>query len=497
MNANNSVRFYIEDICLGIILLMEKRCDSHKDCEVSHVCLNCKQFLCIYCTLEHSSLHQTATLADLATKIIQQFNYKPTNGIQADNKAMKEQLKKKTIGYWSKVKQIICNNIDDLTTYSLTFIEGLSMKERNINLSDQTIKRFINLFNNKKYYYIYKNENNLKILSDWFNEHQKSKDKLNFLLNNFPLPDLGLLKNSLLKLMQDFYTSINAMQSSNYGVYLEDNSLNFIYMPSYVDSIQFNKPIHNPGVVQVDNTVYLIGGNNGRWNSPHVNTTYSVTLNFSPGRAVVLSKASMASARAWHGALALKDLWIYAIGGYNNKEEALNQCEKYMIKNDKWIRIPALNKPRWGMSLTLFNDRLIYAFFGVDSRSLSYSIEVMDCLDEERGWKIRDFEGNTHYRRHSHVSFQLSNTEIYIFGGNTGANPASKCLIYNLEHKKISIACECECYLHLAYYRLKPKINGYEVYKTDKEKKIAIYDRLKRYWILTELYNLGIMKEEK
>eukprot|EP00826_Nyctotherus_ovalis_P016930 TRINITY_DN14939_c0_g1_i8.p1 TRINITY_DN14939_c0_g1~~TRINITY_DN14939_c0_g1_i8.p1 ORF type:complete len:201 (+),score=20.18 TRINITY_DN14939_c0_g1_i8:113-715(+) len=176
----------------------------------------------------------------------------------------------------------------------------------------------------------------------------------------------------------------------------------------------------------------------GKWSSEHLNTTYCISLKEKQEKYSLVAKSPMLRARAWHGTSTLLDLYIYAVGGYNTSEATLCYCERYSVAGDRWQAIPSLIKGRWGLSVTLFNARVLYCFFGMKERRPLTDIEAFDCLDEEQGWRqVYSSQDRPKLTRRCHATMQVSNTAVLIFGGDPGGTSADQSLCYDTEKRSV------------------------------------------------------------
>ncbi len=482
---------------------MATYCSKHPEFELSHICTDCNIFLCINCTLEHSNKHKVTALVELATEVIHQFcrEHDENAKIATDINMLQSLIKKRISDYWDDLKRKICSNIDDFKADSLKFIEGvMGKKERQMKANPQTKDSFVRLFKDKKYFDIYKNKGKMQIKSRWADTQKRKKELLATIYQSLPSNNFNLEFHNayLLQLEQNLYSAVDSICNANYGIFIDDRAIHLLYAPSYVKTVPLADSVMNSEVVQAKNCVYLVGGNCGKWDSKHLNTTFAFYLagGVSSSGSSLVPKASMMHARAWHGLVTLQDQYVYAIGGYNDSASTLNSCERYIIEKDKWIKVPSLKKRRWGLSATLFNNQTIYAFFGVDGKTLSMDIEALDCMNEDSGW-ILAYNPDKHspYFRRCHASFQSSNTEILIFGGDTGQQLASKCLGYCVPKRTINYtANDCACRPHPTYFHSPDRMRSSTIYKLAFGNQAAVYDMVRKYWILLELCPLDVKR---
>ena len=478
---------------------MATYCKKHGEFELSHICTDCKQYLCIYCTIEHSSKHKINALMELATEVIQQFcrEYDENTKIATDINLLHTLIKQRISDYWEDLKFRLCSNIEDFKSDSLKFIEGvIGEKEKQLYMNPKAKDGVLQMFKEKKFYEIYNDKSKLQYTSHRIAEQKRKKELLATLYNSLPSSNFNLEFHNayLLQLEQNLYSAVDLISNSNYGSYIEENAINLVYVPSYIKTIPLNQTVQNPAIAQAKNSVYLVGGNLGKWNSDHLSTNYLFPL--VGGLSSLIPKASMNTCRAWHGIIAFNNQYLYVVGGYNNTDGTLNSCEKYSIEKDKWLKVSPLRKKRWGLSVTLYNNRFIYAFFGVDGRALSTYVESFDCLDEESEWNLLSISDKTSsYARRCHASFQSSNTEILIFGGDSGQQLVAKCLGYNVRKGEMKFAAnDCACRPHPTYCCCPGRMKSSAVYKLAIGSQAAVYDMIRKFWIMFELCPLVIKK---
>ena len=476
-------------------------CPKHLEFELCHICLECKNILCIQCVIEHSSKHKVVALVELATEVIQRFcrEYEENTKIATEINMLRSHIKQKISDYWDGLKFRICSILDDFKLDSLKFVEGiLGKKEKSISISPIAKDALMELFKKKQYYEIYKRKGTANIVSQWMGEQHKKKELLLTMYNNIPSNsvNLGFIENIFLKLEQNLYSAVDSICNANYGSFFEDNTLNLLYIPSYFKPIPLSQTVLNPAIAQAKNNIYLIGGNIGKWDLGYFNTTYVFSSAGGLSSTALLPRANLNVARAWHGAITVLDFHIYVVGGYNSQTGTLASCERYVIDRDKWVKIPSLLKRRWGLSVTSFNERMIYTFFGVNDKALSTAIEVFDTCGEEMGWTIvYDPDKLSPHLRRCHASFQNSNTEMLIFGGDSGQQLQSKCLLYSTKNCGITYTSnDFACRPHPSYYRCANRTHSNVVYKLACGSQAAAYNGIYKAWIVFELCALKVSK---
>jgi N-acetylneuraminic acid mutarotase len=73
---------------------------------------------------------------------------------------------------------------------------------------------------------------------------------------------------------------------------------------------------------------------------------------------------------------------IFIAGGKINENESTKHCERYIVANDTWKRLPELREPKFSTSLCFFNNGgTLYCFGGLYQNSLS---QLMPTASIER-----------------------------------------------------------------------------------------------------------------
>ena len=95
-------------------------------------------------------------------------------------------------------------------------------------------------------------------------------------------------------------------------------------------------------------------------------------------------KASLNIPRCQLGLCAIKDNWIYCMGGKNSeggKMQCLSSAEKYDIKENKWVEIAPMNEKKMNISACAFNQEIIYIFGGYNY-SLGGALGTIEYFDK-------------------------------------------------------------------------------------------------------------------
>lgn len=129
-----------------------------------------------------------------------------------------------------------------------------------------------------------------------------------------------------------------------------------------------------------------------------------------------IKKADMKFPKSHHKLVAFSKNLIYSIGGKKKGDTFYSVCEIYEIDKDNWKLAPELNEKKCLVSATSFNLSAIYTFGGFNGGGLS-TIEVIQPFSDNK-WTIIQTKKSEDWTARSEVgSFQLSDTEIMVFGG--------------------------------------------------------------------------------
>ncbi len=473
---------------------MSNCCIKHGDFELSHICLDCRQVMCISCVIEHSNRHKIMALVELATDVIQRFcrEYDESSKIATEMNQLRTRIRQRVADYWDALKRRICTTLDDYKMDSLKLVEGILGKRERFHKPSPTVKdQLIALFKKKQYYEIYKRKGSAQIVSQWIEEQARRRELLATMYNNIPSNSVSLsfVENVFLKMEQNLYSAIDSICNANYGAFFEESTMSLLYIPSYSKALPLAQRVLNPALVQAKSNIYLIGGNLGKWDQAHLNTTYVFSSVGGLSSSSLQPKAKLNAARAWHGVAAVQDALIYAVGGFNNVEGTLSSCERYVVAQDRWIVLPSLLYKRWGLSVTTFDERFVYAFLGVDGKVLCAAIEMLDTCDEDRGWaNVYQPDYQHQHMRRCHGSFQASNSEILVFGGDTGVQQQNKCLLYSTYKRRVSYTPnDFACHPHPSYYRCPERTHASAIYKLAVGSQAAAYNMIYKAWIVFEL----------
>jgi len=122
---------------------------------------------------------------------------------------------------------------------------------------------------------------------------------------------------------------------------------------------------------------------------------------------------------------------IFIAGGKTNANEATKQCERYIVANNQWKRLPELREAKFSVSLCFFNNgSTLYCFGGLyqtASNQLMPSQRIERLSKGQNNWQLLDIK--LPVPCFDLGAFQIDQDEVMLFGGfNEG--PVKRVLYY-------------------------------------------------------------------
>ena len=195
-------------------------------------------------------------------------------------------------------------------------------------------------------------------------------------------------------------------------------------MPFLINDVHGYKVVGLPG-----ERVFQIGGSEGANGLAASKQCYELV----DGQKV--AKTPMFTARSNFGCAVYPNFsQIFIAGGAINATEATKQCERYIVKDDQWKRLPELREAKIGVGLCFFNNGgTLYAFSGAfkkeGSVTLTRSIERLS--KGQNNWQLLNVcmpEASMDVG-----AIQIQGTEqILLFGGFTD-NISRNVYLYHTE----------------------------------------------------------------
>jgi len=262
-----------------------------------------------------------------------------------------------------------------------------------------------------------------------------------------------------IKLRQDFLTNLSKKEHTNSTVQVKLAESNLLQQASviyifdqklfgiFVYHIEMKKTAiikgaadfgvaSNHDSVQIKNDLYISGGfdtSKVQFSKAMIKLVFIDLDNIKPEQ-----KQEMLIAKSQHKLVMLNPTTIYCLGGKSKEKKFLNHCEKYDITENKWEKAPPLKEEKLNISATALNEIFIYAFGGFNG-NYSTSIEVLNTQKLTDGWKIVKLEKASGWVGKDEAGcFQISGTELMIFGGINGSEGCTEdVFVFNTEKRTI------------------------------------------------------------
>ena len=134
---------------------------------------------------------------------------------------------------------------------------------------------------------------------------------------------------------------------------------------------------------------------------------------------------------------------IYAIGG-NDAKNFYTNCEYYDVNDDKWEKIANLNVARDSAACCIFNCKYIYVFSGRIKFNPKEITDVCEMYDiEKKNWEIINLNKKNRWVPWDlAMCYQISPTNILIFGGFDRQNRTNATFVFNTSKNTIERAAD-------------------------------------------------------
>lgn len=140
-----------------------------------------------------------------------------------------------------------------------------------------------------------------------------------------------------------------------------------------------NMPILGKAVAMPTGRIFVIGGSH----DIHCKQTTKSTLEVFPGtNQSNIERCNMFTARASFGCAIYPNFTqIFIAGGSISENEATKSCERYIIENNQWKRLPEMREAKTNVSLCFFNNgSTLYAFGGV-KKTGPHQMETLNSIE--------------------------------------------------------------------------------------------------------------------
>ena len=238
---------------------------------------------------------------------------------------------------------------------------------------------------------------------------------------------------------------------------------------------QYKIPL-NFASLSLDNVLYISGGDKD--DGSHLKQTLQLNP---PNYNQLVKKDEMYLEKRQHSLVGIKQKFIYSLGGFNQMVGHLGICEKYDIVNDTWALIPSMKIPKRSISALIFANSIIFTFGGFAETSLQ-TVEKFFINNETVGWMEVNFKGEDWTPRRVAAAAQISDKEIFIFGG---ADKKSKgdAFIFNVE--EATFVKKSNMFKEEHFYQRQCIASGNEVLAIGYE-----FQDIHKYNILTNEWNI-------
>ena len=253
------------------------------------------------------------------------------------------------------------------------FFETNNIEKININTLIQNNKDNIginnssSLFMNHNEIYLVEENSELKnLIEDLCNfvnnlEINLESKYIWFEPNSSNIYQIILDKKNVLKTEQIDYKYITNGASDNENININNNNNKkyFLFNDEFRISNTYGDLIYiSGGVSYINNTKKIL-------NTLH---EYSLT------QKTLKEKQHMKIGRIYHGIILINDI-LYICGGLDQNLTALNSCEKYIIKENKWENISSMKEPISKINLVQIDDKAFASFGGIKNDNVfNYNI---------------------------------------------------------------------------------------------------------------------------
>jgi len=218
-----------------------------------------------------------------------------------------------------------------------------------------------------------------------------------------------------------------------------------------IDKGKFNEVIEVPqycSIVHIKNLIFITGGNN-----PCVNTVSE----FVERTGSLVPKEPMLTPKCYHAIQTISNNVFVTVGGYFST--AIADCEEYSVLENKWSKLPTLNRARDSPGVAFLNYKYLYAIGGYKTAG---EIEMLNIM-EKRAWIIVNMNKKDLSISNGPAAFPVSHNEIMILEGNNtnlaGIFNVEKCTVERTPYAVLIGKYYCKT---VVVIREKVYIVGYE-----------------------------------
>lgn len=191
--------------------------------------------------------------------------------------------------------------------------------------------------------------------------------------------------------------------------------------------------LNNCAIVNTGKKIYISGGETPESMPSNIFLCYDPLAHH-------LTRLDDMPVEKFNHSLILSGDFIYSIGGYDS-----NSCERYDIKQNKWIKLPSLKSGERQRPILNVNGSWLYVFFGYRRGAFLDTIERINLKSSKAKFESVIYL-NPDKENCSFIGAACISSEdgLYLIGGKDDKSIRSNALLYTFEENKIS---KCEIYL--------------------------------------------------
>jgi len=240
---------------------------------------------------------------------------------------------------------------------------------------------------------------------------------------------------------EDIIYYIDYKDNSN-EIYIYDNINNNIFFTN----IQFNKAIHGidsflslSGKANTSKGIFISGGLDAS------NKESNLFFFINPSSKELLRYHNLPSAKYNHSLIYNND-YVYSVGGHLS-----NTCEKYDIKENKWMALPNMIVSDREKPILYIKNSWLYAFFGFGSKGFISTIERINIKSVKSKWENVLYSNPHKLDLNLYGSGIITNeSHIFFIGGRSNEMALNTILLFNFEsstfEKNDSLSLNDNCY---------------------------------------------------
>ena len=189
---------------------------------------------------------------------------------------------------------------------------------------------------------------------------------------------------------------------------------------------------YNHDSLQINTNIFVTGGFDPTQKKfSNITIMLEVINNYSIKN---IQKANMITSKSHHKLVCINENTIYCLGGRNESQHCMSNCEIYNIKMDEWSTGPPMNQAKYSLAATSFDCIEIFAFGGFSDTPVNV-VERLK-LTEIYEWKYIKIKFTSWTAREEAAAIQISDTEILVFGGvKSHGEKTDESFIFDVQHE--------------------------------------------------------------